>query len=204
MDNTVVWISLGVLTFLALLIAVMMNANQMPSCVGKSIDEATLLLRPKSIQLRNKIGSTPPPDHKFSLLGTIASIVKTDSPSYVDYTLYQLDVPNVPAYQPQTIQSLFDPVEMKRLQELQEELNKHMEEEHMLKQQLREEEEQYRQEQLRLERIEQERLLQEEWARQDKQREEQVQNHKRFTGFGLDANRERSRPKAKTKASFGW
>ena len=203
MDNTTIWVSLGFLIFLALLMAMMMNANQMPSCNGKSIDEANLLLRPKSITLRNKIGSTPPPDNKFSLLGTIASIVKTNSPSHVDYILYQLDVPNLPAYQPQTLQSLFDPVEMKRLQDLQEDLNKHMEEEQQLKLELREEEEKYRQEQLHRERLEQERLMQEEWLRQDKVREEAQRRRPSSVGFGLDVPRERSRPKH-TKASFGW
>ena len=206
MDNTNIWwISLGILIFFVLLIALVVNRDSTPQCAGKSIYEAGAILSKKSMKLRNKVGSIPPPDQKFQLLGTIASLVKTSSPSEYDYILYQLDVPSLTPYEPQTIQAMFEPdlKALQALQELQQNLTKQVQEEKT--QQMLEDEELARQEHLHNERVEQERFMQEEWAKQDKLREEQenLKHNKKNNIFGVDIPRERSVKKTQ-KTSFGW
>lgn len=210
MDNTNIWwISIGILIFLVLLISLVIKRDSTHECIGKSIYEATYILSKKSIKLRNKVGSVPPPDNRFQLLGTISSLVKTNSPSEYDYILYQLDVPSLTPYEPQTIQSMFEP-DLKALQELQQTITKQVHEEQT--QQMLEYEEMIRQEQLHKARIEQELFMQQEWAKQDKLLEEQaklkeeqekIKNNKKNNMFGVDIPRERSVKKTQ-KTSFGW
>ena len=202
MDNTNIWwISLGILIFFVILIGLLMKKDSTHECVGKSIYETNSILAKKSMKLRNKVGSLPPPGQRFQLLGTIASLVKTNSPSEYDYIMYQLDAPPLTPYEPQTMQKMFEP-DLKALQELQQTLTKQVQEEKT--QQMLEDEELIRQEQLHNARIEQERFMQEEWAKQDKLREEQekLKHNKKNNIFGVDIPRERSVKKTQ-KTSFG-
>lgn len=204
-NNTLCWISLGVLIFFTLIIALLMGKNNMPDCVGRSLLETEQILANKSMKLRRKLGSIPPPAQKFMLLGTVASLVKTANPLEFDYILYQLDVPSYPAYEPKTMHNLFEP-ELKKLQEIQEAI---VLQSHEAEQSQRDEEEQLRQERVHLERIQRERVVQEEWSRQDRAREEQerrVQQEKEKSKqniFGIDTHKERSVKKTQ-KTNFGW
>ena len=198
MELVVWWTILLLLSLITILLGFMIQ-NRIPDCHGKSISEVQRLLTDKNMVLRNKVGSVRPPLDKFSLLGTISSIIKTDSPHTFDYMLYQLDVPASQPYtqstQPfqinpsdQPVQPVkpIDPIQEQLLQ-LQEAQTKLQEEKKQLEYERSLEEQrilyqQRQQEEMRLQREEVMRMQQEEEMRMRQQQKQQVK-HKNFNTY---------------------